>query len=87
MKHAKAGDLLPVSGLLDRVRQIGGIRERTPGHFYFHGINVLHFHTDNGSIYCDIGSERLKAEPEMFEEIISSLIKLMKQITQERRKN
>ena len=80
MRHAKPEDIVSVSGLLGRVRIIEGIREKTPAHFYFRGTNVLHFHVDDGIIYCDIGTKRLKVGPESFDMIISSVMEMMKEI-------
>jgi hypothetical protein len=80
MKHAKPEDLVSISSLLEKVRSIEGIRERTPAHFYFRGVNVLHFHTDRDEIYCDVGTERLKAQSDSFEIIISSVMELIKNI-------
>ncbi len=59
MRHARPEDLKVISDLLNEVRKINGIRERSCGHFYFKGRGILHFHEDNGKIYADIEEERL----------------------------
>lgn len=73
MKHATPDDLKSVDQLLDRVRKIQGIVEKQPGHFYHKGKNVLHFHEDHGSLFADIGDERLKVSESSYSEIVQKV--------------
>ena len=71
MKHATADDLIEHALLLERLRSMNGIHERTPGHFYYKGINVIHFHVDGSNIFADIGRIRLPVYYDNYEKIIS----------------
>ena len=70
MKHTTSDDLKHVYQLLTRVRKIQGIVEKQPGHFYYKGKNVLHFHEDHGSLFADIGEERIKVDESSYSEIV-----------------
>ena len=59
MRHAKINELKELEELLDKVRSIEGIKERTQNHFYYKGPGILHFHSDSGQIYADVGEERI----------------------------
>ncbi len=59
MRHATSDDLKNIEQLLEEIRKIKGITERQPGHFYYSGKNILHFHEDHGSLYVDIGEKRM----------------------------
>ncbi len=59
MKHASQNELEDLYDLISRVRTIPGIKERTLYHFYFKNKGILHFHSDAGSIYADVGNERI----------------------------
>ena len=59
MRHAKAEELKELKEWLCKVKEIEGIRERTPNHFYYKGLGILHFHYDSGQIYADVGEERI----------------------------
>jgi hypothetical protein len=54
MKHATAEDLLPISGLLDKIRREKRIKELTSGIFYWRGKAFLHFHVDPRGIFADL---------------------------------
>lgn len=58
MKHAKPEDLAGIEPLLVQIRSVNNLKEKQPGHFYFKGINIVHFHTDNSRIFIDIGDTR-----------------------------
>lgn len=77
MKHAKLEDLVTIGNILEQIRSIEGLTEKTPGHFYFRGRNVLHFHTDSGEIYADICDERLRITDLTKYELPSHVIKCM----------
>ncbi len=70
MKHATSDDLKNIGQLLEEIRKMHGIAEKVPGHFYFAGKNVLHFHEDHGSIYADIGEARVKVTESSYSEIM-----------------
>ncbi|MCL4345102.1 MAG: hypothetical protein M1496_01910 [Candidatus Thermoplasmatota archaeon] len=59
MRHASIEDLKNLEDLLDNIRKIRNIREKTPGHFYFKGKGILHFHTDFGKLYADLYDMRI----------------------------
>ena len=54
MRHARAGDLERVTELLSQLREIDGLRERSPGSFYRGSRAFLHFHEHDGEIICDV---------------------------------
>jgi N-acetylglutamate synthase-like GNAT family acetyltransferase len=54
MRHARAEDLDRVDGLLDRLRTIDGLKERSRGTFYVRSRAFLHFHEHDGEIICDV---------------------------------
>ena len=56
MRHATADDLEQITGLLGRLRSVGGLVERTPGVFYRRSRAFLHFHEDAGSCSPTSGS-------------------------------
>ncbi len=80
MKHAKPEDLESISNLLQVISHIEGIKVRQPGHFYYRGRNVLHFHEHMGSIYADIGEMRIKVEDSSKEEIFNEVKRYMAEI-------
>lgn len=59
MKHASCSELKAISDLITRIRAFEGIREKSPCHFYYRNRNVLHFHTDSGLLYADLGERRI----------------------------
>ena len=65
MKHAQAPALALLEPLLQQLRTLPGLVERTPGSFYFKGKAYLHFHEDPAGLFADVklahqGFERLK---------------------------
>ena len=78
MKHATANDLIMHALLLERLRSMNGIHERTPGHFYYKKINVIHFHIDGNNIYADIGQIRVPVSYDNYEQIISLIKSYMR---------
>ena len=73
MKHATIEQLTPISDLLEEVRKIHGMKEKTQGHFYVKNRNVLHFHTDSGEIYADIGDIRILVSRGSYATILHTL--------------
>ena len=47
MKHATVEDLIPIAGLLDKIRREKRIKERKSGIFYWRGKAFLHFHENH----------------------------------------
>jgi hypothetical protein len=54
MRHARPDDLLQFPELLDQLRAIDGLVERTPGSFYRRSNGFLHFHIDGDDVWCDV---------------------------------
>ncbi len=57
MRHATPEDLQKIGALLDEVRHIPGLVERTPGSFYRRSKGFLHFHNDPTGMYADVRLE------------------------------
>lgn len=54
MKHAGEATLNTLSPLLEQIRQVAVLRERTPGAFYLKSSGFLHFHEDPAGIFADL---------------------------------
>jgi len=54
MAHAKPEDLKDLALLLEQLRGIETLREKSPGCFYRKGKSVLHFHTQKGRRYAHV---------------------------------
>jgi len=54
VRHARAEDLAGCTGLLDELRAMDGVRERTVGSFYRRGSGLLHFHVDGDRLFADV---------------------------------
>ena len=54
MRHARSEDLDRVDGLLDALRAIDGLKEKSRGTFYVKSKAFLHFHEHDGEIICDV---------------------------------
>jgi hypothetical protein len=66
VRHARAEDLDGIAPLLDNLRALPGLREKSPGVFYRGSKAFLHFHVDDGAYYADVrldgvGFERMRA--------------------------
>jgi hypothetical protein len=85
MRHAGLEDLKPIESLLMEIRKVKELKERTPGHFYYKGKNIIHFHVDNGDIYADIGDLRLKVDytqdSEFSNNILANMLDYMQKIS------
>jgi len=53
MRHARADDLARLEPLLEQLRTLDGLVERTPGAFYRKSKGFLHFHIDGDDVYAD----------------------------------
>lgn len=62
MKHASARTLASVQPLLQQLRALPGLVERTPGAFYLRSKAFLHFHEDPTGVFADV-----KLNPQSFE--------------------
>ena len=54
MKHAGSAALAEIDGLLDRLRKLDWLNERSPGTFYRGSRSFLHFHEDPTGVYADV---------------------------------
>ncbi|WP_140632104.1 hypothetical protein [Methylibium rhizosphaerae] len=54
MKHASEQALRELQPLLEALRQLGPLVERTPGAFYLKSRAFLHFHEDPSGLYADV---------------------------------
>ena len=66
MRHARPEDLDRLEGLLERLRALGGLKEKRHGVFYRGSRAFLHFHEDAGALYADVrldaAFERLRVD-------------------------
>ena len=53
MKHASAATLERLAPLLEQLRRVVGLIERTPGTFYYRSSAFLHFHEDPAGLFAD----------------------------------
>jgi len=53
MKHASHVSLDRLAPLLEQLRAISGLTERTPGSFYRRSTAFLHFHEDPTGLFAD----------------------------------
>jgi hypothetical protein len=58
MGHARAADLRDIADVLDAVRALPGVLERSPGIFYVGRDPFLHFHTKDGARWADAKTGR-----------------------------
>lgn len=54
MKHASPETLRLLQPLLDELRKLDRLAERTPGAFYLKSKAFLHFHEDPSGLYADV---------------------------------
>jgi hypothetical protein len=54
MHHATPEDLKKIATLLDELRLVPGLVERSPGSFYRRSQGFLHFHDDPTGMYADV---------------------------------
>ena len=57
MKHAQAAALDKLEPLLERLRQIVSLKEKSRGVFYLRSKAFLHFHEDPAGLFADIRTE------------------------------
>jgi len=54
VRHATPAGLEQISDLLEQLRTVTGLVERTPGVFYRRSRAFLHFHEDPTGLYADV---------------------------------
>jgi hypothetical protein len=54
MKHATHGTLDLLDGLLDELRRLSGLKEKSRGAFYRKSGAFLHFHEDPAGLFADL---------------------------------
>jgi len=54
VRHARDGDLDRIEPLLERLRQLGTLKERKRGCFYFKSKGFAHFHEDPKGMFADL---------------------------------
>jgi hypothetical protein len=54
MRHARAEDLDRLEPLLQRLRRLTGLKEKSRGAFYLRSRAFLHFHADGDCFYADV---------------------------------
>ena len=54
MRHARAEDLEAIEPLLEQLRRVPGLTEKSPGTFYRGSRAFLHFHADGDDTYADV---------------------------------
>jgi len=54
MRHARPDDLDRIETLLDELRKVDGLKEKTRGSFYRGAKGFLHFHEHQGDIVVDV---------------------------------
>jgi hypothetical protein len=54
MKHASPSALESLATLLEQLRAMPGLVERTPGAFYYRSSAFVHFHEDPEGLFADV---------------------------------
>jgi N-acetylglutamate synthase-like GNAT family acetyltransferase len=54
MRHARPEDLDRLEPLLEKLRRIGGMKEKSRGLFYRGSRAFLHFHEHEGGFFADV---------------------------------
>jgi hypothetical protein len=54
VRHVTTERLDAIEPMLDELREIDGLVERTRGAFYRRSRGFLHFHEDGNDLYCDV---------------------------------
>ena len=58
MGHARPDELLDLADVVDQIRALPGVSERSPGIFYLGRIPFLHFHARAGERWADAKAGR-----------------------------
>jgi hypothetical protein len=62
MRHARQDDLEQLAPLLEQLRALDDLVERTPGSFYRKSSGFLHFHIDGDDVYADVKLDGKESE-------------------------
>jgi hypothetical protein len=62
MRHARPDDLEQFAPLLQQLRALDGLQERTPGSFYRKSRGFLHFHIDGDDVFADVKLDGVEFE-------------------------
>ena len=54
MRHPRPGELDAMAPLVEQLREMNGLVEKTPGAFYRKSKAFLHFHVDGDDYYADV---------------------------------
>lgn len=54
MGHTKANDLLDLSDELAALAELPGLKQKSPGIFYYKSISFMHFHDAEGQRWADV---------------------------------
>lgn len=54
MRHARPDDLAAIAPLLERLRALSELTEKSPGAFYRGAKAFLHFHEHEGALLADV---------------------------------
>jgi len=54
MRHARPTDLDRLEPLLDKLRRVAGLKEKSRGTFYRGSRAFLHFHEHDGGFFADV---------------------------------
>jgi hypothetical protein len=54
MRHARPDDLERLMPLLEQLRTIDALKEKSPGSFYRKSKGFLHFHIDGDDVFADV---------------------------------
>jgi hypothetical protein len=54
VRHARGDDFLRLQPMLEQIRALDGVVEKSEGSFYRRSKGFLHFHIDGDDIYADL---------------------------------
>ncbi len=69
MAHATANDLKDLKTLLENIRTLEGLKEKSLGCFYYKNKGILHFHTKQGRRYAHVSDGKHWHEIDLPEQI------------------
>jgi hypothetical protein len=79
MRHATSETLQEIEPLLERLRSVPGLVEKTPGIFYRKSKGFLHFHEDPSGLHADVRFEeefeRVRAETDVEREALMARVR------------
>jgi len=79
MKHAGTAALDGIEPMLELIRRVPGLSERSRGTFYKHSKAFLHFHEDPTGMHADIrladDFERYRVETQAEQDVLVELVR------------